>query len=187
MTTYDFNERLQYSHDSADEPWWPAIYEQAFPGCTPIDMRHDGTHQRRGIDRILILREGGERLTVDEKTRDPDYDDLLIEYWSVWIKGRPSDCVRGWIYTAECDYLAYAFKPTKRCFIFPMRELQRAWRTNGKEWGRKARNFEEGFSVPRDPTQTSRDGVVKYQTLWIAVPFPVIQEALTQSMLFYWD
>jgi len=176
MTTHDFKVSLTKSHEWADAPWWKEIYEQAFPGCLMQDMRADGPWQRMGIDRRLHL-PNCTTVTVDEKVRSEDWNDFLIEAYSVWKPETRRQV--GWIETASCDYLAYAFIPSRRCWLLPMRELQRVWAENRRSWWRLAAHRDDGFRF----TEAKNRG---YITLSLAVPIPIVLDAVRDSLLFTW-
>ncbi len=131
------------------------IYRAAFPTLvSAVSVRKDGWAQRGGIDRVLTLA-CGRTYTVDEKVRLKDWPDILLEEWSDEARHAP-----GWAQKPlACDFIAYAFAPSRRCYLLPVAPLQRAWRIHGEEWAatfgrRRARN--PGYmsaSVPV-PTKT---------------------------------
>jgi len=86
----------------ADLPFWEPIYKQALPTFAGLSaIRRDGWAQRGGIDRLIIL-ESGKTLRIGEKLREPDYPDILPEYYSDRTRKVP-----GWIAKdLACDYLA---------------------------------------------------------------------------------
>lgn len=137
MTIHDFQESLAYSHTQADRPWWDAVYRNAFPRFKQmVDMREDGPVQRAGIDRYVHLR-GGKILSVDEKVRRKDWDDILLERWSDVDRQIP-----GWVQKPLlCDYIAYAFAPSGRCYLLPVPQVQRAWRLHGERWIREKKHI----------------------------------------------
>ena len=138
---HSFSESLALSEGYADASWWLDLYRKAFPTLSSaVCIRNDGWAQRGGIDRILTL-ECGRVFTVDEKVRTSEWPDILLERWSDEAGRKP-----GWVQKPlACDFIAYAFAPSRRCFLLPVTPLQRAWRLNGKHWistfgERKARN-----------------------------------------------
>lgn len=85
--------------------------------------------QYLGIDRVVYL-SSGKTLYVDEKLREQVYSDILLEYLSNDATGSP-----GWIEKdLLIDYMAYAFLPNRRCYLFDWRMLRRAWRHFKDEW-----------------------------------------------------
>lgn len=127
---HDFNASLALSQGFADAPWWMEIYRRAFPTLTSaVSVRDDGWAQRGGIDRVLTLA-CGRTFTVDEKVRANDWPDILLEQWSDEGRRKP-----GWIQKPlACDFIGYAFAPSRRCYLLPVAPLQRAWRLRGREW-----------------------------------------------------
>lgn len=168
---HDFNKCLARSHKYSDAPWWEAVYRQAF-GSRIVGMhcvRQDGWAQRGGIDRQIIL-DCGRVITVDEKVREKDWPDIAIEYKHEF-NSRPDKT--GWIYgNLLCDYIAYAFVPSQRCYMFPFLNLQRAWFENRKEW--KA-NY-------RDVRAQNKD----YVSVSCPVPTGVLLEAIRDTLMIEW-
>ncbi|WP_338015309.1 hypothetical protein [Altererythrobacter sp. C41] len=128
--THDFHASLALSNHYSDAPWWMDIYRRAFPTLvSAVSVRDDGWAQRGGIDRILTLA-CGRVFTVDEKVRTNDWPDILLERWSDEERRKA-----GWIQKPlACDFIAYAFAPSRRCYLLPVAPLQRAWRMNGRHW-----------------------------------------------------
>jgi hypothetical protein len=106
------------------------LYRRAFPTLrSAVYVRDDGWAQRAGIDRVLTLA-CGRIYTVDEKVRSNDWPDILLEQWSDQERRIP-----GWVQKPlACDFIAYAFAPSRRCYLLPVALLQRAWRLNGRRW-----------------------------------------------------
>jgi len=165
MTVHDFRESLQKAADQADAPWWLGVYRKAFPDLEScVSVREDGWAQRGGIDRVLTLK-SGRTLSVDEKVRYKDRDDIALEYWSDEARK-----IRGWVAKdLACDFIAYAFVPSGRCYLLPFQTLRRAWRDNRKEWVR------DHFRV-----EAENPG---YKTISVAVPIAILMSALGDAML----
>lgn len=127
---HDFEASLALSQSYTDAPWWIEIYRRAFPTLvSAVSVREDGWAQRAGIDRVLTLG-CGRTYTVDEKVRTNDWPDILLEQWSDEERRIP-----GWVQKPlACDFIAYAFAPSRRCYLLPVALLQRAWRLNGRRW-----------------------------------------------------
>ena len=67
---HEFQERLKFSQEHSNEPFWATIYEKAFPNmeaAMPATKKSQG--QYLGIDRIIYLN-SGKTLYVDEKLRE---------------------------------------------------------------------------------------------------------------------
>jgi hypothetical protein len=127
---HNFATSLAISESYSDAPWWMDIYRRAFPGLvSAVLVRNDGWAQRGGIDRLLIL-SCGRTYSVDEKVRAADWPDILLEQWSDEARRVP-----GWVQKPlACDFIAYAFAPSRRCYLLPVAPLQRAWRQRGRQW-----------------------------------------------------
>lgn len=164
----DFESDLAYSHSQSDSEWWPVVYNKAFKGIASInDVRQDGWAQRGGIDRLIVL-ESGRTITIDEKVRRKDWGDILLEFWSSVEKKQP-----GWVEKElACDYIAYAFEPSQRCYLLPFLELQRAWFNNKDGWLNKYGKVEAKNAG--------------YTTVSCPVPTRVLQLTLANGMKIEW-
>src|ERR1043165_1536712 len=121
MTVHDFNESLAKSHAEQDAPYWQIVYRKAFGDRlqTIQNVRNDGWAQRGGIDRLLMLTDGTV-LKVDEKVREKDWPDVLLEIWSDRDRRK-----EGWaLKDLTCDFIAYAFVPSQTCYLFPWQLLR---------------------------------------------------------------
>lgn len=173
---HDFHASLKTSHEQEDAPYWLDTYRKAFPSLVAaVSVRQDGWAQRGGIDRVLTLA-CGRQVTVDEKVRAKDYGDILLERWSDFAKRTD-----GWIVKPlACDYIAYAIVPIRTCYLFPTLELQRAWRSFGREWIRKAKEESDGFRLCRAQNE-------HYVTMNVAVPKGSLFSAIESAMKIQWE
>ncbi len=172
---HNFDESLEKSQAQADAPWWEHVYRQAFPGFHSMQcIRKDGWAQRGGIDRIVSLK-SGRQVTVDEKVREEDWPDILLERWSDRDRKVP-----GWIQKdLACEYIAYAFIPTRRCYLLPFLNLRKAWITHGRDWCRLAESKSDGFKIVNADNGN-------YWTESVAVPTEVLLAAINGSMAVEW-
>jgi len=168
-TIHDFHEDLVVSEAIALEPWWEEVYRRAFPYFKSMELVPSGTpEQLDGIDRIIRL-EGGGVIYVDEKVRHVDYDDILLELWSSEERK-----TFGWAgKSLRCDYIAYAFLPSKRCYLFPFPQLQRALWKHWDEWNRDCKKV-----------KAPNPG---YTTTSLAVPIAALQQAITEAGFVQWE
>lgn len=167
MTIHNFAESLLRSHSYADAPWWEEVYRSYFGDRfeSMQDMRGDGWWQKAGIDRFVSL-SNGRRISVDEKVREKDWEDILLEYDS-------TGSYDGWmVKPLGCDYIAYAFAPSRRCFLLPYDQLKAAWQANKAQWYAECRTVE----APNE----------RYITRSLAVPIPVLMSAMTDAVLVRW-
>ena len=94
-----------------------------------------------------------------------DWPDILLEQWSDEDRRKP-----GWIQKdLACDFIAYAFAPSRRCFLLPVALLQRAWRQNGRHW------------IERYGQRRARN--VGYVSTSVPVPIPDLEVAMAAAML----
>lgn len=161
MNLNNFGGDLQFSHGF--EPFWGAIYKEAFPtlsGHMPIE---DLSFQRMGIDRVLSLSDGG-LIYVEEKLRREVYPDILLEYVSDTVHKTP-----GWIEKdLKCNYLSYAFLPIQKCYLFPWLKLRDTWATFKQLFLRNYRIVEA-----HNPS---------YSTLSVAIPITILQTLVPRSI-----
>jgi len=148
---------------------WEEVYRAAFPGFMGMhDLRDDGWWQRAGIDRSIVL-SNSKTVLVDEKVRKKDWGDILLEYFSDEARKTP-----GWVRKdLACDFIAYAFLPSRKCYLLPFLQLRRAWDSNGRRW------FKQYEIIRADNGN--------YKTASVAVPTDVLLAALTDAMLVRWE
>lgn len=169
ITTNDFRTDLGYSIEASDEPFWDAIYRKAFPdmvGHMPVSARSQA--QYLGIDRVVTLA-SGKTLYIDEKKRRKDYGDILLEFVSVDKTSAP-----GWIEKdLQIDYLAYAFMPSQRVYLFPWEMLRRAWRQWGSIW-------KQTYAPVKAPNKD-------YNTWSVPVPIEKLRAAVSTACVIQLD
>lgn len=153
------------SESYADAGWWLDLYRRAFPSLiSAVCVRDDGWAQRGGIDRVITLA-SGRVYTVDEKVRTHDWPDILLEQWSDEARRTP-----GWVQKPlACDFVAYAFAPSRRCYLLPVAPLQRAWRLYGRQW------------IDRYGQRRAHN--VGYVSTNVPVPIDVLLHAMADAMV----
>lgn len=161
----NFEENLAFSHNAGEEPFWDAVYKKAFPDmenhmlCT---KKCQG--QYLGIDRIIQLT-SGKTVYIDEKKRQTEYSDILLEYISNDKTGSA-----GWMEKElQIDFLAYAFMKSQRVYLFPWLILRRVWKRFGNEWKSK-------YHLP--PARNAH-----YNTLNVAVPTKELLDCVKNAMI----
>lgn len=162
---HNFAASLALSEEQVDKPIWERIYRNAFHNFQCMSsVRQDGWAQRGGIDRVITL-SSGKTLTVDEKVRNKDYGDILLEYWS-----NEGNRVPGWVAKdLACDFISYAILPTNKCYLLPFQQLRTAWRANGKRWVSSYKRIE-----------AQNQG---YKTISVGVPIRVLMTAISDAMI----
>ena len=172
---HNFRESLAVADYQANAPWWEEVYRRAFVDFKAMHrVTEDGWAQRGGIDRQVIL-SGGRIVRVEEKVRYEDYPDILLEYWSNYERR-----TEGWASKAlAVDYIAYAFVPSQRCYMFPADLLRRVFRENGREWIVAGRERRGGFREVKAKN-------VGYTTYNVAVPIHILMKKLSESIVVEW-
>jgi hypothetical protein len=173
---HDFRQSLALSQQQEDAAWWPVVYSKAFPGFASMSsVRQDGWAQRGGIDRVVTLK-SGKTITVDEKVRAKDWGDIALERWSDRERKTP-----GWVQKdLACDFIAYAFIPSQRCYLLPFLTLRKAWILEGKRWCELAETESGGFRVILAENRG-------YTTESIAVPTDILLASIRQAMIVSWS
>jgi hypothetical protein len=172
QTVHDFDKSLAKARINDEDTIWETVYKRAFPSfLTSAKIDVDGWAQHGGIDRIVILQDGT-TLYVDQKMRDGDWNDFALEYWSDLERKAP-----GWVEKdLACDYIAYAFKPSKRCYLLPFQQLRSAWKEHKQEWLHTFPTFE---------VQNERNGH-RWVTVCVGVPIGVVMEAIKRALIVTW-
>ena len=160
---HDFHERLDFSEQAGHEAFWDAVYRKAFPSLVMHQsVIGDSACQRAGIDRVILL-SNNKSLYIDEKKREREYNDILLEYISADTINSP-----GWIEKdLAIDYLAYAFMQSQRCYLFSWPLLRRAWQNFKPVWIKR---------YPRIEAQNHG-----YKTISVAVPIEVLRRAVSTA------
>ena len=171
-TVHNFATSLRCSETQVNAAFWEAVYRKAFPTMAAmVPIRQDGWAQRGGIDRIIVLASGKE-IKIDEKVRQRDFNDVLLEYWSNTERRIP-----GWIAKdLACDFVAYAYLETQRCFFLPFPLLRRTWKQHGREWVSRAEKEEEGY---KKVVAQNRG----YTTTSVAVSWDILYQAICDAMV----
>lgn len=172
VATNRFGDCLAWGEREDDEPFWAEVYSRAFPGYVgSIQNGRNNAAQRTGIDRVVFL-SSGRTILVDEKKRTTDFGDFALEWKHVHTDGHEEP---GWIQKdLAIDFLAYAFMPSRRCFLLPWDGLKRVWTERHRHW------IENGYPVVRAPNGG-------YVTLSIAVPIRELLNAIAQTMAITLD
>jgi hypothetical protein len=131
MKFNEFHTDLEYSLNNRENEMFDEFYFRAFPSLARIELVEDLHLQKRGVDKILHLK-NTKQILIDEKKRRKDYGDILLEEYSNWERK-----VVGWLgRDKHTDYIVYAFMDTKRVVLLPFLLLQRAWLANYHDWSR---------------------------------------------------
>lgn len=122
----NFHEDLKRANDTKLDPFWLSVYTKMFPNIAHMSGTINNMQmQFKGVDRIITLK-NNRHIFIDEKIRERDYNDILLEDSSKVINGVVKST--GWMNKSlDIDYLAYAFRPSQTCYLLPWANLQSAW------------------------------------------------------------
>ena len=169
MRINEFAAQLAQSHKDAEAPFWDDLYRQMFSARfhrTELVL-DEQRYQRVGIDRRVILTDGT-AWHVEEKLRQEDYGDILLEYKSVLERDEPGWAVND-LY--ETDLLVYGIKPTGKFYVFQYPALRQIAKERQDEWAYK-------FGFKDAPNHS-------YLTRNIPVPVSVLRALLLGQMWEY--
>jgi len=165
---------------AASKTWVEGAYWQAFGGLglVRVELITEERYQRKGYDRVCHFKNGN-KIFFDEKHRDRDYNDILIEIWSDMERR-----IRGWL-DSSADYIAEFF-PTRRVVWLPLLLLNK-WLKTRKEILSWAENPENETLLPCPPWNnvvTARNigkpGYPDYTTASIAGPNELVLGGILQ-------
>ena len=166
---HNFKTDLAFSDAASDEDFWWDIYKAAFVDLVDwAKCQGDNAGQRAGVDRVIVL-SNGKTLTIDEKKRRDNWNDVLLEYGS-FRDGKK--VLEGWINKPlVIDYLAYAFMPRRTAILLPWNLLQAAWKKNSEAWLLNP-SYKKVKAMNRN-----------YTTHSVAVPIQELRKAINSAMV----
>jgi len=188
---HGFLEREVYSQRLSDEAGWQALYRRIWPDLIDAIPVAGGPSslQRQGVDRVVRL-PNGRSITIDEKKRDVDFGDMLVEVYSrcSWdpfcerLSDLPADRKIGWTLdpTKVCDYVAYAILPAAKVHMLPFDLLRRAARRRINEWRLRPGAW------PKVARSSGLHGG-EWSTLNLAVPWDVLWAAMRAESESAWS
>jgi hypothetical protein len=148
---HDFTERLEFSQTLTHEPAFIEFWRRIWPdmtACVRLDV--DSQLQRKGADRAIFRANCVTPIYVDEKVRDTEYDDLLVEEFSVFHADNDPRNRTGWTLdsTKICQYVGYVVPKLSRCFFLPFEPMRLACLTALPAWKkRKSRSGERVYPI----------------------------------------
>jgi len=161
----NFKNDLDYS---MEDEIFETFYREKFSNIKEIRFEENLNKQLKGIDKTIIFNSGYE-ITIDEKKRRVDYNDILIELVS--NKGTKR---QGWLFTTQCDYIAYAIMPKKTIYLIPTTLLKLAWVENQIKWESNYKKIEA-----KNKDNNGREFI----TISIPIPIKVLLEGLQKQMV----
>ena len=129
----DFQTDLAYSQSTEHQPRWERFYRAAFGDIRSIGGYNDSLDtQRKGVDRVITLRNGN-TVSIEEKVRRQEHPDVLLEILSDVERGS-----LGWMEKLLlCDYIAYVWEAYGQGLLLPYQPLQQVWQENKGDWRRE--------------------------------------------------
>jgi hypothetical protein len=121
-----------------------------------------------------MVLDGPESLLIDEKNRERDYGDFLVEVWSVFYgQGDPRN-VPGWTvsFSKRTDLVGWGVVATETCCLIPFVPLRRFVVQNARHW-----------LIERTPVVAENDS---YQTINIAASWHEIAAAVPDLSVHEW-
>lgn len=175
---HDFTERMEWSAELSHEPAWIDFYRQVWPEMiTAVRIDKYSKWQKWGVDRLIILANGNQ-FSVDEKIREKDYGDILLEEWSVcnydWNTRKVISGTRpGWTCDPKkrCDFIAYAIPIKKFCYLLPFELLRLSFLRMLPQW-KQLRSCKYPIAAKNNT----------YTTINIAIPWDILRMALCAEM-----
>jgi len=161
----NFKNDLDYS---MEDEIFETFYREKFSNIKEIRFEENLNKQLKGIDKTIIFNSGYE-ITIDEKKRRVDYNDILIELVSNKETKR-----QGWLFTTQCDYIAYAIMPKKTIYLIPTTLLKLAWVENQIKWESNYKKIEA-----KNKDNNGREFI----TISIPIPIKVLLEGLQKQMV----
>lgn len=168
MSQFDID--LAYSLEQRSNEVFNHFYFNHFAKLQRVEMVEYETQpelQLNGVDKILHFNNGN-TVTIDEKKRRKNYNDIFLELWSNYNSRN-----LGWVYTAQCDYIVYFIEPTQKVYILPVLLLQGALRKHRKKWTDK-------YNVKK----TKEKRIIK--AVGLPVPPEVLLNAIKEEMDDYY-
>jgi len=107
---HDINESLEREHrgQSRSNRFYSEVLHATSIRRIGYETPEEIELQRQDIDLFVTI--DGEEISISEKDRDRDFDDLLIEFYSVYPDSR------GWMDNSEAQMMAY-YTPTKVIWV----------------------------------------------------------------------
>jgi len=123
-----FEEDYAHSEIMMKELGREKIYKAFFPRLKRIRREFRKEYQKKGIDTVVVLPET--TLWIEEKVMRKDWPEFALEYYS--NKERE---ILGWMNRdLKCDYIVFAFYPSKTIYLIEWKELKNLWDRKKREW-----------------------------------------------------
>lgn len=155
------------------EEMWKEFYQKRFPGYRELINTQDTKCQLQqdGVDRIVIDSDGT-RISIEEKVLNDVHNEICFEWLSNSLTRKP-----GWIeQNLLCDYLAYAFAPTKEIYFYEWRALRKVWIEYGEYW-------KKSLGCKQIESKTMSRNGYSYLTYSCAVPIYIVDQCYREALI----
>jgi hypothetical protein len=125
----DFDGDFDVSHEPSYQLEKDAVYKQFFGVMGRLIIKRiNEIDEQKGYD-VLIKLDNGQFFKILEKhDRYKNTGNIVLELWS------DINHTKGWLYTAQCDWMAYHYDATGITHFLPMPALRKAWNKYEAEW-----------------------------------------------------
>ena len=124
-----FSQDLAREIEDSSDPRWGNIYKELYPNMVSFQREYGQIAQKNGIDRIITL-DNNEQITIDEKIRYKEYNDIALEHWSSFEHKTLGWCLK----SLDCDYILYVFWGSCRYYLMPFPQLRKLFEENFDIW-----------------------------------------------------
>ena len=160
----EFNTQLAESQSLEIISLWDKIYHQWKPRCRVGRNDEYNAKQLKGID-VSIYLPTRRILRIDEKVREEEYNDILLEDFS-----NIEDEIKGWMWKGlDIHFIAYLFKPIKTAYFLPWEELQSLFHEKRNYWLTQ---------YPYTRARNYIDGKFVYTTLSFPIPIDILRKEI---------
>ena len=139
---HDFRADLEAEKQKALLPLWQEIYRRCFGSCSIA--RCEKELDKKGADRLVTLRNGSS-FYAQEKYREKNWGDVLLEYWSA-----KETRERGWIAKDSiAEWFVYVMEQ-RFALVMPFSDLRELWKRDRVElvkYGRRIEALNKGYTT----------------------------------------
>ncbi len=179
---HNFYDSLAQANTEKHNEVFKIVYRKMFPNLVHIQtLDNNGIHQKQGID-VMIVLNNSKTLTIDQKIRFNEYDDIGLEFANIYADGTRK---AGWINDPDkqCDYIAYARIKQRKCYMLPFIQLKNLYEANKKEWISAQNGGYQGISDYPVLPAANRTGTSEWKTWSVYLPVNDLLLMLVDTMV----